>query len=473
MPRADGDGRAQAAVSDARLAERENSDPNGVVIASGGNPPGEKQAAGSARMEGGSGNSEGGLNVLARLAMTVSRQPTPATGPVPSTSPARVCNFAVPSNSVQTGAAQIAHTNAAAGDVTSGSTGTGEKEGDQSASAADDAAESAEAAEGNGKPAMHGKFKRSPELMLQLIRLVADVKPFGYGRVRPGWQKIANLLNEAVQREAGDPLRHSPIKLAMQRPRSHSWQNCRDTWGRIYASWLSQARAEQTIAGPSFDYGEWNALIATIEGLLMKPATDSEHVQNKGPPKPRGASSRPDKAEDDETARDTIELKVPAALGLLDSAAALADREPGMPALGDSLAAHSDSSMAPTAAPQVLPLGPAVASMLQGPTSAAAALAAGVGLGWASRGTQVLPNHGAHLVPPAPRPTSGRPACPTRAPPLSLGAAPPPYAQARAGVKTPPPRTKWTRRVPPPRTKWTHRVPHPVLIGHAASLTPY
>jgi hypothetical protein len=26
---------------------------------------------------------------------------------------------------------------------------------------------------------------------------------------------------------------------------------------------------------------------------------------------------------------------------------------------------------------------------------------------------------------------------------------------------------------PPPRTNWTRRVPHPVLIGHAASLTPY
>ena len=28
-------------------------------------------------------------------------------------------------------------------------------------------------------------------------------------------------------------------------------------------------------------------------------------------------------------------------------------------------------------------------------------------------------------------------------------------------------------RPPPPRTKWTRRVPHPVLIGHAASFTPY
>ena len=26
---------------------------------------------------------------------------------------------------------------------------------------------------------------------------------------------------------------------------------------------------------------------------------------------------------------------------------------------------------------------------------------------------------------------------------------------------------------PPPRTKWTRRVPHPILIGHAAPLTPY
>ena len=24
-----------------------------------------------------------------------------------------------------------------------------------------------------------------------------------------------------------------------------------------------------------------------------------------------------------------------------------------------------------------------------------------------------------------------------------------------------------------PRTKWTRSIPHPVLIGHAASLTPY
>jgi len=37
----------------------------------------------------------------------------------------------------------------------------------------------------------------------------------------------------------------------------------------------------------------------------------------------------------------------------------------------------------------------------------------------------------------------------------------------------------WLRRVlrppapPPSRTKWTRRVPRPVLIGHAASLTPY
>jgi len=32
-------------------------------------------------------------------------------------------------------------------------------------------------------------------------------------------------------------------------------------------------------------------------------------------------------------------------------------------------------------------------------------------------------------------------------------------------------RTRVSHPPPPPRTKWTRRVPHPVLIGHAASLT--
>ena len=41
-------------------------------------------------------------------------------------------------------------------------------------------------------------------------------------------------------------------------------------------------------------------------------------------------------------------------------------------------------------------------------------------------------------------------------------------AAARARPVPPPPPPP-----PPPRTKWTRRVPHPVLIGHAASLTPY
>ena len=45
----------------------------------------------------------------------------------------------------------------------------------------------------------------------------------------------------------------------------------------------------------------------------------------------------------------------------------------------------------------------------------------------------------------------------------TFAAAPP--AACVSGNAGPPP--------PPPRTKWTRRVPHPVLIGHAASLTPY
>jgi hypothetical protein len=47
---------------------------------------------------------------------------------------------------------------------------------------------------------------------------------------------------------------------------------------------------------------------------------------------------------------------------------------------------------------------------------------------------------------------------------MSFFLAPPPV---KGGRQVPPP------PFPPPRTKRTRRVPHPVLIGHAASLTPY
>ena len=46
-----------------------------------------------------------------------------------------------------------------------------------------------------------------------------------------------------------------------------------------------------------------------------------------------------------------------------------------------------------------------------------------------------------------------------------------PPARALAQIAAGPP-PALSSPPPPPRTKWTRRVPHPVLIGHAASLTP-
>jgi len=54
-----------------------------------------------------------------------------------------------------------------------------------------------------------------------------------------------------------------------------------------------------------------------------------------------------------------------------------------------------------------------------------------------------------------------------------------PRRPPRRASTTSEPGLTWTRtptcssRPPPPRTEWIRRVPHPVLIGHAASLTPY
>ena len=63
-----------------------------------------------------------------------------------------------------------------------------------------------------------------------------------------------------------------------------------------------------------------------------------------------------------------------------------------------------------------------------------------------------------------PQPDAAPPAAPgdpPKGPPPDISV--PGEVLARAPAAPPPP--------PPPRTKWTRRVPHPVLIGHAASLT--
>ena len=46
-------------------------------------------------------------------------------------------------------------------------------------------------------------------------------------------------------------------------------------------------------------------------------------------------------------------------------------------------------------------------------------------------------------------------------------------AARRSARSAPPPPPPPAPPPPPPRTKWTRCVPHPVLTGHAASLTPY
>jgi len=61
--------------------------------------------------------------------------------------------------------------------------------------------------------------------------------------------------------------------------------------------------------------------------------------------------------------------------------------------------------------------------------------------------------------------------CPPRSPPCSV--APRPACPCRAVTRCRAATRDAAPRRPPPRTKWTRRVLHPVLIGHAASLTPY
>ena len=71
--------------------------------------------------------------------------------------------------------------------------------------------------------------------------------------------------------------------------------------------------------------------------------------------------------------------------------------------------------------------------------------------------------------PPAPWPPApGAPLPLTPASAHAAGARPGGGGCAAGGA-----RARAERRCPPPRTNWTRRIPQPVLIGHAASLTPY
>ena len=82
---------------------------------------------------------------------------------------------------------------------------------------------------------------------------------------------------------------------------------------------------------------------------------------------------------------------------------------------------------------------------------------------------QARPGAGAPLAlqaPPAPLPYSRPYPCPYCTLPAHAPARRPPARAVRVGRSA-------RGDAPPPRTKWTRRVPLPVLIGHAASLTPY
>jgi hypothetical protein len=55
-----------------------------------------------------------------------------------------------------------------------------------------------------------------------------------------------------------------------------------------------------------------------------------------------------------------------------------------------------------------------------------------------------------------------------------LAVAPEPRGETAASGGAAASAAHWCPPPPPsPRTEWTRRVPHPVLSGHAASLTPY
>ena len=143
-----------------------------------------------------------------------------------------------------------------------------------------------------------------------------------------------------------------------------------------------------------------------------------------------------------------------------------ADAAPGLLAFGGSLTYRpqpESSELQVSAAPALLfslPPPPTVASPRYGSAAAGPGGERVERGGGVRRGAEMAPRGGARAKRARPgRVSRGGVRAGDRAA-RALGGAPP------GGSTGAPPR-------PPPRTKWTRRVPHPVLIGHAASLTPY
>ena len=97
---------------------------------------------------------------------------------------------------------------------------------------------------------------KSPAIQLELLRLVAQIKPFGYGRVKPGWEEVAREFNQRFQRFDAQS-------------EARSWNWCRDMFTKAMTTWQNHGQDASLLCG-DMPAVEWNAVLHELS-VYVKP----------------------------------------------------------------------------------------------------------------------------------------------------------------------------------------------------------
>ncbi|EKX46703.1 hypothetical protein GUITHDRAFT_107481 [Guillardia theta CCMP2712] len=130
-------------------------------------------------------------------------------------------------------------------------------------------AEKSEEAAGKRKKNPPG-LQKNASLQMLLIRIVATVLPFGYGRVRWGWEEVAQRFNH-------EKSTHAKFSQA----KNVSGQLCREVWLRILSSWQA-GEALELEEYPDVDPKEWDRCISEIEQVLKPQKCKKSSNSDKG-----------------------------------------------------------------------------------------------------------------------------------------------------------------------------------------------
>ena len=111
-----------------------------------------------------------------------------------------------------------------------------------------------------------------PKMQLNLLRIVLEVKPFGYGRVKPGWEEVEQRFDVLMAKELGT----DAVKLCGWAMGTH----CRDVFTKVMNLWLSKGKDASSFCGDT-EASEWNSLLQKLSAYTKSRGSGGETLNLK------------------------------------------------------------------------------------------------------------------------------------------------------------------------------------------------